>query len=140
MHERRRETACGPGSWYGPGLPALDELMVAASAADVIEGSAADLAREAYERVKEAYDAALEAEREKMTLGGLHVIGTNLHDSRQIDDQLRGRAGQQGDPGSTPSSSTLDSKIFRLRWRQGASKSARLLRVARRTTSRLRAP
>jgi preprotein translocase subunit SecA len=33
--------------------------------------------------------------------GGLHVIGTNRHDSRRIDDQLRGRAGRQGDPGSS---------------------------------------
>nr|WP_259391903.1 hypothetical protein [Paenibacillus thiaminolyticus] len=32
-------------------------------------------------------------------LGGLYVIGTNLHDSRRLDDQLRGRAGRQGDPG-----------------------------------------
>jgi preprotein translocase subunit SecA len=34
-------------------------------------------------------------------LGGLHVIGANRHDSRRIDDQLRGRAGRQGDPGSS---------------------------------------
>ncbi|XP_052619959.1 protein translocase subunit SECA2, chloroplastic-like [Lactuca sativa] len=34
-------------------------------------------------------------------LGGLHVIGTSLHESRRIDNQLRGRAGRQGDPGST---------------------------------------
>jgi preprotein translocase subunit SecA len=34
-------------------------------------------------------------------LGGLHVIGTNRHDSRRIDNQLRGRAGRQGDPGSS---------------------------------------
>jgi preprotein translocase subunit SecA len=34
-------------------------------------------------------------------LGGLHVIGTNRHESRRIDDQLRGRAGRQGDPGSS---------------------------------------
>ncbi|MBV9772195.1 MAG: hypothetical protein JOZ32_21665, partial [Bryobacterales bacterium] len=35
------------------------------------------------------------------TLGGLHVIGTNRHESRRIDNQLRGRAGRQGDPGSS---------------------------------------
>ncbi len=34
-------------------------------------------------------------------LGGLHVIGTNRHESRRIDHQLRGRAGRQGDPGSS---------------------------------------
>lgn len=43
-----------------------------------------------------------EEERELVVaLGGLYVIGTNKHESRRIDDQLRGRAGRQGDPGST---------------------------------------
>lgn len=43
-----------------------------------------------------------EEERERVvTLGGLYVIGTNKHESRRIDEQLRGRAGRQGDPGST---------------------------------------
>ena len=37
-------------------------------------------------------------------LGGLYVIGTNRHESRRIDNQLRGRAGRQGDPGSSASS------------------------------------
>ena len=43
-----------------------------------------------------------EAEREQvLALGGLYVIGTNRHESRRIDDQLRGRAGRQGDPGTS---------------------------------------
>ncbi len=43
-----------------------------------------------------------ERERERVVaLGGLYVIGTNRHESRRIDDQLRGRAGRQGDPGSS---------------------------------------
>ena len=49
-----------------------------------------------------------------LSLGGLHVIGTNLHDSRRIDDQLRGRAGRQGDPGSSHFFLSLDDRIFRL--------------------------
>jgi preprotein translocase subunit SecA len=58
---------------------------------------------------KDTYDAAL-AEAKAITAedhlrvveaGGLHIIGTERHDSRRIDNQLRGRAGRQGDPGST---------------------------------------
>jgi preprotein translocase subunit SecA len=45
---------------------------------------------------------AREEERERVVaLGGLYVIGTNRHESRRIDDQLRGRAGRQGDPGNS---------------------------------------
>ncbi len=54
--------------------------------------------RELYAKYKE------ETEKEKkevITLGGLHIIGTERHESRRIDNQLRGRAGRQGDPGSS---------------------------------------
>jgi preprotein translocase subunit SecA len=47
-------------------------------------------------------------------LGGLHVIGTERHDSRRIDLQLRGRAGRQGDPGSSRFFISLDDKLMRL--------------------------
>jgi preprotein translocase subunit SecA len=45
-------------------------------------------------------------------LGGLHVIGTNRHESRRIDDQLRGRAGRQGDPGSSQFFVSLDDPLI----------------------------
>lgn len=47
-------------------------------------------------------------------LGGLHVIGTERHESRRIDNQLRGRAGRQGDPGSSRFFLSLDDKLVRL--------------------------
>ena len=47
-------------------------------------------------------------------LGGLYVIGTERHESRRIDNQLRGRAGRQGDPGSSRFFISLEDKIFRL--------------------------
>jgi preprotein translocase subunit SecA len=54
-----------------------------------------------------------EAEEVKK-LGGLHVIGTERHESRRIDNQLRGRAGRQGDPGSTQFFVSLDDDLMRI--------------------------
>jgi len=51
---------------------------------------------------------------EVVRLGGLHVIGTERHESRRIDNQLRGRAGRQGDPGSSRFFVALDDDIMRL--------------------------
>ena len=51
---------------------------------------------------------------EVVRCGGLHVIGTERHESRRIDNQLRGRAGRQGDPGSTRFFVALDDDIMRL--------------------------
>jgi len=47
-------------------------------------------------------------------LGGLHIIGTERHESRRIDNQLRGRAGRQGDPGSTQFFVSLEDDLMRL--------------------------
>merc|ERR1712228_362552 len=46
--------------------------------------------------------------------GGLHIIGTERHESRRIDNQLRGRSGRQGDPGSSRFFLNLDDKLLRL--------------------------
>ena len=52
--------------------------------------------------------------KEVVNLGGLHVIGTERHESRRIDNQLRGRSGRQGDPGSSRFFLSLDDKLLRL--------------------------
>ena len=49
-----------------------------------------------------------------LNLGGLHVIGTERHESRRIDNQLRGRAGRQGDPGSSRFFLSLEDKLLRI--------------------------
>jgi preprotein translocase subunit SecA len=57
------------------------------------------------EAIRKAYEKALsivQNEKEKVIqLGGLHVLGTERHEARRIDNQLRGRSGRQGDPGSS---------------------------------------
>ncbi|MBO4323756.1 MAG: preprotein translocase subunit SecA [Clostridia bacterium] len=64
-----------------------------------------DEAREVREKYRELYaehEAVTEKEKEEVVaLGGLHIIGTERHESRRIDNQLRGRSGRQGDPGSS---------------------------------------
>ncbi len=52
--------------------------------------------------------------KEVLQLGGLHVIGTERHESRRIDNQLKGRAGRQGDPGSSRFFLSLDDNLLRI--------------------------
>ena len=67
--------------------------------------------RELYNKFKEITNA----EREKVVeVGGLHIIGTERHESRRIDNQLRGRAGRQGDPGSSRFYISLEDDLMRL--------------------------
>ncbi len=47
-------------------------------------------------------------------LGGLHVVGSERHEARRIDNQLRGRAARQGDPGSSRFYLSLDDELMRL--------------------------
>ncbi|HCM37503.1 MAG: Protein translocase subunit SecA [Candidatus Gottesmanbacteria bacterium GW2011_GWB1_43_11] len=63
---------------------------------------------------------------EVVKLGGLHVIGTERHESRRIDNQLRGRAGRQGDPGSSRFFVSLEDDIMRL---FGGDQVARLMTI-----------
>ncbi|MDT7043911.1 preprotein translocase subunit SecA [Candidatus Nitronereus thalassa] len=65
----------------------------------------------AFEKIK------VQCEKEKeevLTLGGLHIVGTERHESRRIDNQLRGRAGRQGDPGSTRFFLSLQDDLMRI--------------------------
>ncbi|MDR1178858.1 MAG: preprotein translocase subunit SecA [Spirochaetaceae bacterium] len=70
----------------------------------------------------EAYDAILKEEyvkwqadyEEVKKLGGLYVIGTERHESRRIDNQLRGRSGRQGDPGKSKFFISMDDELMRL--------------------------
>lgn len=56
----------------------------------------------------------LELNKKVIEAGGLHIIGTERHESRRIDNQLRGRAGRQGDPGSSRFYLSLDDQLLRV--------------------------
>ena len=68
-----------------------------------------------YERLYHQYKEETDQEhQEVISLGGLHIIGTERHESRRIDNQLRGRAGRQGDPGSSRFFISLEDDLMRL--------------------------
>ena len=65
-------------------------------------------------RIKDMEDSWKKRHQEVIDAGGLHIIGTERHESRRIDNQLRGRAGRQGDPGSSSFYLALDDSLLRL--------------------------
>ena len=72
-------------------------------------------AREAYRKLLDKYKGQTDKEHEEvLKAGGLHIIGTERHESRRIDNQLRGRSGRQGDPGSSRFYVSLEDDLMRL--------------------------
>ena len=72
-------------------------------------------ARQRFDQLYAQYKPAIDAEADKVReAGGLFIIGTERHDSRRIDNQLRGRAGRQGDPGETRFYLSLEDDLLRL--------------------------
>ena len=72
-------------------------------------------ARARYNALYQQFKQETDKEHEQVvSVGGLHIIGTERHESRRIDNQLRGRAGRQGDPGETQFYLSLDDDLMRL--------------------------
>ena len=72
-------------------------------------------ARKAYRELVNEYKKTTDVEHDKVVaLGGLYIIGTERHESRRIDNQLRGRSGRQGDPGRSRFYIALDDDLMRL--------------------------
>jgi preprotein translocase subunit SecA len=72
-------------------------------------------ARREFRKLYKEFRIITNAERKKVIeLGGLHIIGTERHESRRIDNQLRGRSGRQGDPGSSRFYISLEDDLMRL--------------------------
>ena len=85
------------------------EFMAAA------EAGTRDPNDEKFRAALEKYRAQCLAEREQvLAAGGLHILGTERHESRRIDNQLRGRSGRQGDPGSSRFFLSLEDDLLRI--------------------------
>ncbi|MEL7602675.1 MAG: preprotein translocase subunit SecA [Bacillota bacterium] len=79
-----------------------DELIEEATGHAETDDAEILAARVTFSELFSKYKQETDTEHEKVVnLGGLHIIGTERHESRRIDNQLRGRSGRQGDPGST---------------------------------------
>jgi preprotein translocase subunit SecA len=75
-----------------------------------------------WEAATAAHEGAAKAEHESVIeAGGLHILGTERHESRRVDNQLRGRAGRQGDPGSSRFFLSLEDDLMRIFAREWVS-------------------
>ncbi len=93
----------------------LDDRIATAAEKAPIDDKCIKLLRESLSDVRKEYEKVLIHEEEKVReAGGLHVIGTERHESRRVDNQLRGRAGRQGDLGSTRFFLSLDDNLLRI--------------------------
>ena len=80
-----------------------------------LETALAELPADASEAERQAVRARWQEQHDKvLAAGGLHIIGTERHESRRIDNQLRGRSGRQGDPGSSRFYLSLDDNLLRI--------------------------
>jgi preprotein translocase subunit SecA len=120
-HEREAEIIAQAGRFKGVTI----STNMAGRGTDILLGGNPKMIA-VHEAGKEADEAELEAAHQKaltvtshekdevINVGGLHVLGTERHESRRIDNQLRGRSGRQGDPGSSRFYLSLEDDLLRI--------------------------
>lgn len=112
---------------------ALEDMLTVATDTTEAEDDPTHIAqlRNAISAVRETYDAVLSLEKEAVVQrGGLYVMGTNRHESGRIDGQLRGRAGRQGDPGSSRFFLSFEDDMFVVFGGDGLKKILETFRVS----------
>ncbi len=130
FHEKEAEIIAQAGQWgavtiatnmagrgtdilLGGNWEFLARLEQEKAQAEAASGSEIDQA--ALENKVQSYLSKAKEEYKRVAdIGGLHIIGTERHESRRIDNQLRGRSGRQGDPGSSQFYSSLEDDLMRL--------------------------
>ncbi|MEN1926187.1 preprotein translocase subunit SecA [Luteimonas qiangzhengi] len=116
QHEREAQIVANAGQ---PGAVTIATNMAGRGTDIVLGGSLevelAELGEEATEEQKAELRADWEQRHQQVKeAGGLHIIGTERHESRRIDNQLRGRSGRQGDPGSSRFYLSLEDSLMRI--------------------------
>ena len=92
-----------------------DELIEQANAHNETEDEEILKARETFNKYQNKFEEEIKEEKEKvLAAGGLKIIGTERHESRRIDNQLRGRSGRQGDPGESRFYIALDDDLMKI--------------------------
>ena len=92
-----------------------EDLIYEATAYGETQDETILAARRHFQELLQKYKAEIAPEAEKVrAVGGLYILGTERHESRRIDNQLRGRAGRQGDPGTTKFVISLEDDLMRL--------------------------
>ena len=92
-----------------------EDLIYEATAYGETQDETILAARRHFQELLQKYKAEIAPEAEKVrSVGGLYILGTERHESRRIDNQLRGRAGRQGDPGTTKFVISLEDDLMRL--------------------------
>ena len=135
-HEREAEIIAQAGRW---GAVTIATNM-AGRGTDIVLGgnpdflSKAELSPSAGEDLKtkslEKFKTVCGEEKQKVIqAGGLYIIGTERHESRRIDNQLRGRAGRQGDPGASCFYLSLEDDLMRIFGGQSMQKIMTMLKV-----------
>ena len=92
-----------------------DELIEQSNAHNETDNTEILEARETFNKYNEKFEKEIKEEKEKViAAGGLKIIGTERHESRRIDNQLRGRSGRQGDPGESRFYIALDDDLMKI--------------------------
>ena len=129
QHEREAQIVANAGR---PGAVTIATNMAGRGTDIVLGGSLETELQELGEDIDEAQRAGLKAQWQQRhdavkEAGGLHIIGTERHESRRIDNQLRGRSGRQGDPGSSRFYLSLEDNLMRIFASDWVQKAMRMM-------------
>lgn len=90
------------------------DIILGGNAEFMARAAGVDAESETYQQTVEKFKAQCDAEKKSvLSAGGLYIVGTERHESRRIDNQLRGRSGRQGDPGETRFYLSLEDDLMR---------------------------